>query len=149
MNIDKVINPGFGEYGYVYCHIKYDDSTGQLSITGVEGPKHNGDCRGGCGQIYDNLNTSVARFSEGWDKEKLEYFVTVWKRWHLNDMRAGCEHQGSMGWDKKPIDEGLLSRPCPICGYKYGSAWLFEAVPNEIIIYLNNLPESKLKPAWV
>lgn len=181
MNIDKVINPGSGEYGQVYCRITYEDGSGKLSITGVEGPKRNGDCRGGCGQIYANLSASVTEFADGWDRDKLDYFVTVWKRWHLNDMKAGCEHQRAMGWENKTIDpskpldvygkhfpgqaqgtwnmlawvtqkehpDGLLSRPCPVCGYKYGSAWLFEAVPSGIINYLNDLPESKLNPAWV
>lgn len=44
---------------------------------------------------------------------------------------------------------GVLSKPCPVCGYKYGTKWLLEAVPGEIIEFLEKLPDSKLKPAWV
>lgn len=181
MNIDKVINPGRGDHGHVYCHIEYDGNKGALSITGVEGPKANGDASGSCGQIVDHLQTSVTVYADGWDKGKLEYFAAIWRRWHLNDMHAGCEHQRAMGWDKKPIDplkptstygkhfegqqmpswnmlawvtqkehpEGLLARPCPVCGYKYGTSWVFESIPNEVIEYLNSLPESKITPAWI
>jgi hypothetical protein len=28
--------------------------------------------------------------------------------------------------------EGLLSHPCPVCGYKYGSAWLYEELPADV-----------------
>lgn len=44
---------------------------------------------------------------------------------------------------------GFLGRPCPICGHKYGHGWIKEEVPEEIIEWLFNLPETKRKPAWV
>lgn len=28
----------------------------------------------------------------------VQEMVTVWRRWHLNDLRAGCEHQRALGW---------------------------------------------------
>lgn len=91
--------------------------------------------------------------------------ASVWRRWHLNGMRAGCKHQRAEGWDKRPIDpskptntyghhfpgqaqptwnmlawvtraehpEGLLSYPCSTCGYEYGSAWLHEDLPEDVI----------------
>lgn len=88
--------------------------------------------------------------------------VEIWKVWHLNDMKAGCSHQRAEGWDKRAIDtskptntyidhpgggqgwnmcawvsvdrhpEGLLGKPCSTCGYKYGTAWLVEALPAEV-----------------
>lgn len=96
---------------------------------------------------------------------KVQRMVEVWKRWHLNHMHAGCEHQRAEGWNKRPIDpskplnvygrhfpgqrhdswnmlvcvrpdehpDGLLTKPCPACGYKYGTAWLREELPAEII----------------
>jgi hypothetical protein len=45
--------------------------------------------------------------------------------------------------------EGVLSKPCPVCGYKYGSAWLREEVPAEVIDFLNSLPDADRQPAWV
>lgn len=37
--------------------------------------------------------------------------------------------------------DGLLCKPCEVCGYKYGSAWLHEDVPGEVIEFLASLPE--------
>jgi hypothetical protein len=146
---------------------------------------------------------------------KAQRMAEIWRRWHLNDMRPGCEHQrewntekkiavtrytwgekfhatrkqaeaGTLavldysawkelsarvmrvtinsdapkypehhevkalleaGWIKpektetrgagwiRPVEhpEGLLCKPCPVCGYKYGSAWNYEAIPPEIL----------------
>ena len=44
--------------------------------------------------------------------------------------------------------EGVLNKPCPVCGYKYGSAWLFEEIPAEVIDFLVNLPEADKKYPW-
>ena len=56
----------------------------------------------------------------------------------------------TLGWlrpDEHP--EGILTKPCPVCGYKYGTAWLKEEIPEDIIKWLSDLPETKIKPAWV
>lgn len=45
--------------------------------------------------------------------------------------------------------DGLLCRPCPECGYKYGSAWLREEVPADVLRFLQELPEADAAPAWV
>lgn len=45
----KVVRVGRGSNGQVFVTIKYED--GELSLTGVEGPNSNGDCKGSCGQI--------------------------------------------------------------------------------------------------
>lgn len=56
----------------------------------------------------------------------------------------------SLGWVyPKDFDDGLLTKPCPVCGYKYGSAWLKEDVPEEVINFLKALPDTKITPAWV
>lgn len=44
---------------------------------------------------------------------------------------------------------GFIGRPCPVCGYKYGTSWLKEEVPQDVIEWLFELPDSKVKPAWV
>lgn len=54
------------------------------------------------------------------------------------------------GWVRYDIsDKGILSKPCPICGYKYGSSWKTEEVPQDVINWLFNLPEATIRPAWV
>jgi hypothetical protein len=35
-------------------------------------------------------------------------------------------------------NEGLLNKPCEICDYQYGSKWLIEIVPQDIIQFINN-----------
>lgn len=38
----------------------------------------------------------------------------------------------ALGWlSEKEHPDGLLSRPCPVCGYKYGTEWLYRAIPPE------------------
>lgn len=137
----------------VYCVIEYKD--GRLSISGVEGPYRNGNCAGSCGQIEmgysrDKLNEDM-ELSNGWSLTKWFYFLKVWDRWHLNDMRAGCEHQRANGWtyEEHHDPKTFKGEACLQCGYKIGSAWLKEEVPAEIIAFLINLPASKTVPAWV
>lgn len=160
---------------HAFCKIKYVD--GKLSITGVEGPMFNGNCHGSCGKIVDGLVGEIVKYSPGWNAKKLQKFVDIWNKWHLNNMRAGCEHQRAANWSENRIDpaelpddrhtnrdergilamwvrpsehpKGLLCKPCPVCGYEYGSEWQFEEVPNDVLMFLKGLPESKTKPAWV
>lgn len=223
--IDKVCRLGSAaEIGSTFIHIQYKG--GRLSITGVEGPTASGGARGSCGQIGDHL--TVEEYAPGWDAEKLAKLAEIWDRWHLNDMRPGCEHQrdwdtreqleivtyrltsdalqerdrikkeamaellsgesvamsehdraiASLPWEMKraPLaefpesgryevakretkaagwvypsehDRGLLNKPCQICDYRYGSKWLFEEVPAEVLDWLAALPETDRQPAWV
>jgi hypothetical protein len=149
--INKVVCIGSSNEGNVYCKIQFDNK--KLSISGVVGPKSNGNCRGSCGQIYESF--AIDTFCDGWNSETLTKFVDVWKHWHLNDMRAGCEHQRDTGianisFKNHPDGlNGLIGKPCPVCGYEYGSKWLHEDVPQDILYFLNALPKSKLTPAWI
>jgi len=231
MKTPKIIRIGTGGYGDVFCRIELKDKDGfiALSITGVEGPKSNGDAKGSCGQIQGYLE--IKDFAPGWNQALLDQFIQTWEDWHLNDMRAGCEHQRA-NWDVsekievvkykqtreayqmrktaqkkaslaavggvvceltaterallasewfKDISEppdaddplsgcyevskreekfagwvyphehprGLMCKPCEVCGYKYGSAWLKEPLPDDVIQFLESLPETDKKPAWV
>lgn len=117
-NFTKTIRPGTvptydGKRHSVYCKIEYAD--GRLSITGVVGPKTNGDAHGGAGQIdmefaHRNPTDNDSRYSapikpdeicfaDGWGPWAWLEFLDVWKHWHLNDMQAGCEHQQA-NWDR-------------------------------------------------
>lgn len=213
---------------FVKVHYRIMRGQDRLSITGVMGPKRNGDSDGGCGQIS---LPEVYQPAPGWTVEMVERLWELWDRWHLNDLRAGCEHQrdidvsrmvevvrygltteafrmrekaltaaaraGALGesanltetakalallddWYKdrtSPPDadsplsgcfevkkreqkaigwltpdehpNGMLERPCAVCGYKYGTAWLHEPVPAGIIAELRAFPDGDLKPAWV
>ena len=240
---ERILNPGTVEehtHGGILAHVpmfvkvKYSDD-GRLSITGVVGPKSNGDAWGSCGQCTDSLDR--VRPGLGWGG-KVGELRAIWDRWHLNDMRAGCEHQRADGWAEKGLrkvtrfhwrliasmsekqkvlqeaalgalragrtfkptkeqakiaampyaletwgaeavpyyeparplyagstgsaeekalgwlrpdehPDGILCRPCPTCGYEYGSAWLREEVPGEVLAVLQSFPETTVTPAWV
>lgn len=160
------------EVGPCFAEIKVEGETDhkELSICGVEGPLPNGDSRGSCGQCNHDGEvppdaTEVSPFAA--------QLLRVWERWHLNDMRPGCEHQRAEGWSERPIDpskplniygkhfegqrscswnmlawvlpsehpDGLLTKPCPTCGYRYGTAWLYEPLPGDVIGFLEMLPD--------
>jgi len=225
----KVVMPGWRKIEEklypVFCEIEWEDN--KLSISGVEGPFRNGNCKGSCGQIEMSWEP-LDKYAQGWDAKKEARFLEIWRRWHLNDMRAGCEHQRSewntseelslkeykwstkyhqtrwavangepppenwqeisrqvlenttnpgrarfetpeiralldAGWIEEGMTEtktagwtypsehpeGLLTKPCPVCGYKYGSAWLKEDVPADVIDWLFNLPAAEKIAAWV
>ena len=142
-----VINPINKRNFRVFIKIELTND-GRLSISGVEGPLKSGNCLGGCGQIDIHLKTedpSKWIFTEGWDLQKMQKLLEIWDKWHLNDMRSACEHQRSRGetWQKNP------SAVCPDCGYRLGSTWLKEEVPQEIIEWLFALPETTSDYAWI
>ena len=62
----------------------------------------------------------------------------------------GATSTKMLGWLRETEHpDGILSKPCPVCGYKYGSAWLKEEVPQEVIDWLFALPDATVTPAWV
>lgn len=44
---------------------------------------------------------------------------------------------------------GLLTAPCPVCGYKYGTEWQYEPLPNHVLQIIESFPSTKKIPAWV
>lgn len=101
-----------------------------------------------------------------WTKEKLNKLLRIWEEYHLNDLEPACEHQRELKWKDIRIDpaelpssianrdekgilaswvyekdhpKGFLCKPCPTCGYKYGSAWLTREVPADVLVWLDNL----------
>lgn len=213
---------------YITITLETKDKGDCLSISGVTGPKSNGDAYGSCGQNIEDLIEARENPNrdQGWTMFTIDRLVDIWKRWHLNDMRTGCAHQRA-SWDtSKEIEivsygltteayhkrvkaisyaahllinggsasqltpeakalialddwyadrrdppnadsplsgcfevkkrekksagwvtqnehrDGLLGKPCEVCGYRYGSAWLFEKVPDDVIEWLFALPEA-------
>lgn len=257
----RVIRPGNvpvynGRKFPLFCKIELEGN--RLSISGVIGPRGNGDAWGSCGQVDmefahrnpqddDTRTTKPTKaedidFAPGWTRDLWLDFLDVWHRWHLNDMRPGCEHQRGAAWEtgKKVVlyyfrtkphvyeaisefkkraraalqtgetvtptpeetrlanlsdkitlatpdlpahlaadyepngpqydgdhynrpseektagwvhpeehPEGLLCKPCPVCGYKYGSEWRKEALPASVLAFVKSLPEADQTPAWV
>lgn len=237
MTINKVVRLGtvekFGRHGRkvkasIFCKIEFDGE--RLSIMGVVGPTSNGDAYGSCGQITIPPAETID-LAPAWSPAMVDRFREVWDHWHLNNMRAGCEHQRrvdttrtvevvtyklthealdlrtktlaaaataalnstefapsptaralaeldrwyadihqppdadsplsgcyevakretkAVGWvTRAEHSDGLLSEPCEVCGYKYGTAWLHEDVPPNVLEFLTALPDTDQQPAWV
>lgn len=54
------------------------------------------------------------------------------------------------GWIyPKDHPKGVLGKPCPVCGYKYGTAWRKTEIPKEVIEKLQSFPNTDKDPAWV
>jgi len=90
----------------------------------------------------------------------LAKFLEIWDRWHLNDMKAGTAKQEDYlrsltfpggdhyTWTLQVLEDAGLN-PDPEDGYRYGSAWPKEEVPESVIAFLEQLPGSPITPAWV
>lgn len=155
----------------VFVEIEY--RAGELSIHGVEGPLASGNAKGACGQIdmhMDGEYLDSLRYAKGWTREKVVELLFVWKRWHLNKLKAGSPRQEEFlrrnpelvkatypesHYDKalKVLGEAGLNPDAEYLHdgkpYEYGKAWLFETVPNDVIEWLKGLPDSDREPAWV
>jgi hypothetical protein len=140
----------------------------RLSITGSE--------RAGredvsFGQIADTARHARPRGGDLHTAEDVRRLCAIWDRWHLNDMRPGCEHQRAAGWGERRIDPskparaygrhhpnqrgdtwnllgwvypsevpgGLMTAPCPVCGYRYGTEWRTEDVPTGVLVALREV----------
>lgn len=145
-----------GRNASLYYTIKWDGK--RLSITGVEGPRYNGDCSGSCGTIHDSilrLDSYTEFFSpESGNRQK---FYDIARRWHLNNMRAGtplqesCLRENGFTGDYESVCNFLQSRGLLVDnGYHYGTKWLHEDVPQDVLKWLYDLPESidELPPCW-
>ena len=175
---EKILNPfSTSDRGQVYVTVRYDEEKGRLSITGVEGPKRNGDCRGGCGQIDMHLRDEDRtdwQYHPGWDDSTMDLLLEVWDLFHFNDMHAGTVTQEEYlrAYRQKHPELGRdydiscsilaeagiyrdVDEMCPALneegdkpGYTYGSAWLFRSVPENVIRWLFDLPKNRYTPAW-
>jgi len=110
MKIRKVVRPGTvlladGLRVSLFCSIVFKN--GRLSISGVEGPRADGNAYGGCGQVemsIDERYIDAMEFADGWNRELFERFLEVWREWHLNDMHPECKHQRELGWGQKEVE---------------------------------------------
>ncbi len=159
------LDTGYKAKADVTVEIDWDGK--RLSICGDATRRGPGDRTDHAGQIVDSLLEMTTLYIPRSERDEL---VAVWRRWHLNDMRAGCEHQREAEWDKQVIDPtkpadtygrhfkgqtqdswnllgwvrpdehpaGLLTKPCPTCGYRYGTAWKYEEVPDVVLAWLRD-----------
>lgn len=161
--INKIVRIGMSPEGDVFCRIK-TTVLDNLSITGVIGPTRDGNCKGSCGQIIMS-DWGIRTYAPGWTPELEAKFREVWEAWHLNDMNAGSPAQRAY-LKANPITDRLnyYAKACEALEaaglnpdpnylhngkpYKYGSAWLKERVPEEVLQFLASLPDTDIQPAW-
>jgi hypothetical protein len=117
----------------VEIEIRIENDGRRLAITGgIWNGRHTD--YASCGQNLDQ----IGRLFPG--SAKVQRIVKVWERWHLNDLRAGDPAQenwlreNGRGRDytetvDRLAEAGLLVHD----GYRYGSAWLSEELPAEIV----------------
>lgn len=160
----KVLMLGTHENGRVFVRVEWNGT--RLSVSGVVGPKANGDCRGSAGQCIDSLRDEIA-FDPQWSRETANELVELWDRWHLNDMRAGSPAQEAhlrggnyitgerpmfavdrFDWTKEELRRAGLNPDPNHNDYRYGSAWLSEDVPDDVLERFKAFPESSVACPW-
>jgi len=102
------------------------------------------------GQNRDDLKRLLeeGKPAPGLSIETLARLLQVWDRWHLNDMRAECEHQRALGWTYQDHHDAktFQGERCPTCGYSIGSKWLHEPLPADVAAFIQSLPNSTEDP---
>lgn len=66
----------------------------------------------------------------------LSYSLTTWTETLPEKLKMYYEPKNTetkaLGWlEESEHPEGLLCKPCPICGYKYGTNWNYFPIPEE------------------
>ena len=130
----------------------------ELSMTYVEGPTPAGNAKGSAGAGVAFAVSRLIKYAKGWDRDKARELAKVADRWHLNALRAGSPNQREYLIQNPPRDDvsdhyqwatdtlqraGLNPDPGYIhngAPYSYGSAWLFEELPPEVIKTVTNWP---------
>ena len=166
MTRKKLLCLGQGRDGKVFINATLkglDVDDWELSLSGVIGPKHDGDCIGPCGQIQAHLVESIEEYFEPWDELRVGALIEIWKEYHLNGMIAGSPRQEAYLKKKVPTlhladntyenramllkNAGLnpdeeFKNPYSEEPYVYGSAWLHTKLPLHVVGWFSDLPES-------
>lgn len=90
-----------------------------------------------CGNIWNPRKTDIYTGGQCLDtildyfpySKKVSRIAEIWERWHLNALKAGCTHQKQGDYSNHEIAQQV----CPHTGYKYGTSWLYEEIPEDVI----------------
>jgi len=83
------------------------------------------------GQCLDSFK-NITQYANRWSAQELESVLTIWRGYHLNDMKTHCIHQDQ-------AIEWHTVEPCSVTGYRAGTAWLYSPVPDSVLIELTGL----------
>ncbi len=105
-----------------------------------------------CGNIWNHLHTGI--YSSGLNLDTIarcfpsndlvQQLVRIWDKWHLNGMKAGTRTQnafidGYLLGSNKRYNYNMVCDVLKTAGllvdrdYRYGTAWLIEVLPEEVI----------------
>lgn len=91
-----------------------------------------------------SLYASLSYFNDTYTDVASEYYEPY------KNISSGFSEIKCLGWlTEKEHPEGILCKPCPVCGYKYGTAWIKKDVPTEVLAFLKSIPETEIIPAWI
>lgn len=93
------------------------------------------------GQCSD-MPAAVMVPAPGLTIDDLARLTEIWKRWHMNDMRPGCAHQGEPVYEETRFGRepsSTLTPRCPETGYRWGHAWLYEEPPADVLADLDRI----------
>ena len=80
--------------------------------------------------------------AERWDERPID--PTKPTNAYISLTRDGESRPYYSGWNmlawakRSEHPQGLLGEPCEVCGYRYGTAWLHDEIPAEIIAEIKN-----------
>ena len=155
--------PGHTTIGPLWVTIELHDQRNpsmpgpELSICGVEAPQSNGNARGSSGQCRGVL-LELDRLGDGWTQDDVTKLAEIWDRWHLNGMTAGSPAQeqwlrdhpglGSYPATAEALTNAGLNPDPDHDGYRYGTKWLYEELPAEVLDWLRRLPGTVRDHPW-
>ena len=97
--------------------------------------------------LFSNLKTDIKHHDKNLPVELSKYYDKHHKKY---DWQKDFEEVKKTGWtNEKEHPQGILSKPCNVCGYKYGTAWKTLQIPKNAITFLKNIPSSTINPIWI
>jgi hypothetical protein len=131
---------GKGKNQNVEIEVNLNEEKGTLSIVGNVWNHLKTDIVCG-GQLEEGIKDYIEKYLIS--KDKLEEIIAIWKRWHLNDLKAGTpkQEEAIRIW----LDKGNKYDYLTACeylksiklfndgGYKYGTGWKTEEIPFRVL----------------
>ena len=73
----------------------------------------------------DQFILSLESYMDVYEPEKIDPAILSHYEIHKKETKT-------LGWVKpSEHSDGILCRPCPVCGYKYGTSWLLMPIPED------------------
>lgn len=111
----------------------------ELGVSGLIVPKGRR-AVDGAGQTIGEARSVLAAWTDGVRADDIRAddvreLLRVWERWTLNGFHAACAHQ-TVPAGARAADLLGLVEPCPETGYRFGTAWLCEELPGDVVAWV-------------